>query len=178
MSVLVALNADALLGLMFGSDLLGQGGILVILMCAVPLSLVYVLAERLAYAADDQHWVVIVRTVGTVTTVGILLATVSRWGGRAAAAALFCGELSMVLMFLPKWAGYSLGVPLWRTVRPGMISAFSALAVALFIHNGEGLAQSVVFLSLFLLAAALCLTWKRKCAGVGVRSSGDAEEIS
>ena len=88
----------------------------------------------------------------------------------------FCGGCTAEgLLAAPFFAWFGPTVLTWKVlilVFHGVVVAAGAwLLTTLVSRRG-----AVVFV--LLLAAALCLTWKRKRACVGVRSSGDAEEIS
>ncbi|MBT3194335.1 MAG: oligosaccharide flippase family protein, partial [Verrucomicrobia bacterium] len=159
--MLVALNAGALLGVLFGAELSGQGPLLALLMSAVPFSFMYVLVERLAYAAHDQRRVLIIRVIGTVISVAVLLATVVRLESYGAALALLSGELAMFLMFLPRWSTYAVGAPVWRTALPGVLSSGVAFSLAAFGPCRGSLGSTAVFVLALLLGVAICLVWRQ-----------------
>jgi polysaccharide transporter, PST family len=159
--IAVALNADVLLVLLFGREFSGQGLLLVVLMSAVPFSFMYVLGERLAYAAHDQKRVLVVRVIGTLLSVGVLLATVTRLEARGAAVALLAGEVAMLLMFLPKWSSYAAGVSIWRSLFPGGLVSCAALVFALLVPAWFDAAPAAVFPVAFLLGVAITLAWRQ-----------------
>ncbi len=159
--MLVGLHADALLGKVFGHEFLGEGILLVILMCALPLSFSYVLMERLAYAACDQKWVLVVRFLGTAVCLAVLFATVGTLGSVGASLALFAGEAVMVLLFLPRWSYYSFEVSIVKCALPGFIVSVASLGAAIMVSRWGGGAQSVAFFSILFLGVVFFWAWRR-----------------
>jgi len=144
-SVLLALNADALLSLVFGADLASYGPDLTILAIAIPLSFAYVLVERLAYAADDQTRALIIRAIGAVVSLVILFLTVRPMGHMGAATALVSAEIVMFILFLPRWSVYAPGVSVWQASSPGVLFSAVALGIALAVCPRGGATTSAIF---------------------------------
>ena len=142
--VLLALNAESVLVLLFGSDFAGQDAALSILTWAIPFSFVFVLFERLAYAANAQKQAMLTRAAGTVVCISVLVATVPHMGLPGAAMAYLIAEVAMVLLLLPKLRTYAPGVSVLRTAVPGATASLVALAAALAADR-LGFLPSAVF---------------------------------
>lgn len=142
--VLVALNAEQVLVLLFGQEFTGQGMTLVILAAAMPFSFSYVLVERMAYAANDQKRAMIIRAVGTLLSISILLTTGQRLSPPLVAMVYLMAEVTMCLLFMLNIRAYSPGVSAWRSMLPGIIASLAALTLTLLAPS-RTLVPSVVF---------------------------------
>ncbi len=170
--VLLGLNAERLLMLLFGEAFAGQGTVLVILAAAIPFSFGYVLIERLAYAADDQKRVMLIRAVGTTMSILLLLAAARSLGPVGAALAYLGAEMSMLSLLLPRLPTYSPGVLFARTALPGGIASVVALTIALSVSL-PGWLSSVAFLGVFGSLYLVCWGLPRlgaiRCVKTGTR---------
>jgi O-antigen/teichoic acid export membrane protein len=120
MSLLVALNAGWILRLLFGPEFAASGPALIILMAAVPFSLVYGLIERLAFAARDQQRVLAIRLVGLLVSLAVLMLLVKPAEYLAPAFAVLAAEAAMCVVFAPCWSRYVSGFSFWSAVVPAL----------------------------------------------------------
>ena len=114
-SVAVALNAGRILVLLFGPEFINAGSALGILMLAVPLSLNSGLVERLAYAANDQKRVLLIRALGSATNLILIFSLINRLDYVAPALAILGAEAVMFLLYLYRSGTYVPGLNFLRS---------------------------------------------------------------
>lgn len=147
-STVVALLSARIL-MVFGSEFADCHLALVLLMVAVPFSLVYGLIERLAYAAHDQKRVWSVRWLSITLNLAVLIALVGRIGYLAPPVAIICAEVAMLALFAHRLYVYVPGMRWMPAVGPPLIALVLALAATLLLRTWVHPYESLLFLLVF-----------------------------
>jgi len=152
LSALIALNSGSILGV-FGPEFVNYAPALIAVMIAIPFSLNSELAERLAYAANDQKRVFAVRSSGILLNFIILFSLVNRLDYLAPAFAILGAEVTMFALFLPRWRSYVPSLKFWRIALAPALICLIALAPVLFLRETLGSYHWPLFISLVLIFA-------------------------
>lgn len=153
-SAMVALLSEQIIRLFFKQEFADYHMALVLLMVAVPFSLVYGLLERLAYSANDQKRVWGVRLLSVTLNFAVLIALVGQIGYLAPPIGIICAEVSMLALLSHRLYDYVPGMRWLPVVAPPLAALIIALATAFSLLPLIRPYESLLFLAVFGASAA------------------------
>ena len=151
LSLIVGMNSEKLLVLIFGSEISGHTLPLTILMLAIPFSLSHAIVERLSYAANDQKRAFMVRISGVLVNLILIFITINNTTYLAPAIGLLGAEIAMFCIFLPQWKKYVYGLGFIKTILPPVTASFIAFIAVALLKDHLGWYRGFVFAGIIMI---------------------------